>query len=758
MNIFVNFILILFIQGCQDIYNKLNYVINKKIENRDYVTIDLNKDCLRINLMWKKDTSSLIASLNIDFFDNIDKISLIEINCIDKCIEIIVKELEEKLSHEIKKTTASCIILNYFPLVYECIPIYRNVVIHLKKTNIIRKDKKLNHEIFYTCIIENNIIWNIVFKIIKFNNLESEYKHEIDFPLNFIRKNNNLFICFYINLENLVFFFEIDVKDLDVEKLFPYINIITSHTNETDKIISKIIHELYKKDKIYRICNSYTRGMTIYNRKKVVLIYRDFEIELNDDSLQIKQKSAKYNYSFKDDSNYNGIKSNIDDKCFLEFQDFFRKLYIVIEKDECSIGVEMFYRLIESYGKVLFFVNRILNNRGTILNIIFTHLLLANELIDNNELHKIILDDKLNDLRIIELQKTILEAFSNHSVLSCTMLMKICLFFDAERYINENDINNESIFGTLKKIGKLISLKDKNQTDSELNASDAKEKIDLLEIYQDAVSNHLDDIENFKNIVREYVFDMTSLFTGKMKNISENDINYIFNIRTEVTTTFNMEKKIIQSNNDTIRKKLQENYRKDEEKDKINQLNAIKSFKTQLIDKNFIEEDIQHYKNKVKRIIYKNVITKFKKQLNEVVDFTDIEITSKFFINFKYEIFNIIERMMEYDDIIKETVNLILIVDKDFINNFKIDKNLNQKLKFYINENIRKHSKTIFPAALIQVFESNFTNDKNFKIKCAKKLDYIQSVLNSEDILFLYNESGKKLLKDLLAVLETKKI
>ncbi|WUR03542.1 uncharacterized protein VNE69_05133 [Vairimorpha necatrix] len=716
-----------FVKGANIFYNELSSVINKQAENGDFIQINNEFEYLVIYFNFDTLNNEINAKLRIETFPwKINPvIEFIKISIADKSIEIIVTEFEDKLINELQEINPDRIILIYKQKYCEYSDKYKDIIKQFKNINDARKKLNIYHDITYEYITHEYGLW--ITAIYELSYELEKYKDHLrthKIPIYRYYNNDLTFLCFSIQLCNIYYLFEINIKDLNEKIFLESTEFKSSHTNETDLEISKYFHELYKYVNIDEL-NTYCETLSTFNKfDKFKLTDTGFELKIEDDKLCFIQNSVRYYYLLQ-----NGC--SLNEKCFEEFREINNK---IIKIFNC-----LKYAKCSSY-------NRIMNRPDTALNIIFSHLLLDQKLIEKNELNKIIKDKKTI--------RKLLKRLSNHRFLSTTFALKICIFLEAERYINEIDVYDKSIFGTLKKIGKLFQSKYNNKI------SCNNESVDLLKIYQEFLVHHLKDVKNFKNNVWTCIFGLTGLFTGLDKNIYAIDGDLFYFTKDYVLPYLEINENEVNKNAEIVRNKLVKRSQEDIKEENIRYLNSIK----------YVLDVVNEEKlniNYIKKILKKIDVTRYNEYLNEIKNEvmnkainTYEEMINDIFLN-EYQAKGLkeIENIFNYNEIIKELLKTIAFLDENMIKEYKneIQKKFTRQLRVYRKENIKVYCKNNLTKVIVELFESEFEDDIKIKKEKKQKFMKMKEVLGGKDILDILNKTGINLHKELIQKLEEKK-
>ncbi|WUR03930.1 uncharacterized protein VNE69_06243 [Vairimorpha necatrix] len=723
--------LILVIRGCKHVYDKLNEVIINKIENKDYGIIKRRNFFFEVLLGFDENDNILSIKLSIQL-SNIDirpKFKNIKVNCNYKSIDDIVKEIEHILFEAYKEKVVDSIILIYNLKFNESNYILKKIINNIKKENIVRKKRPFHSDICYVNIIENNALIAITSSKTKryFYYIENKIYDQCIQRENIKNSNiNSIWICIYI--DQIYYFFELDIKELGLENLY-FSNITKKvYDNENDDKVFQYLYELYLYANIENFDTCIGTFLPLCTINDVLIIGNNFTIELKNQEIVFLLDSGDYYYSFKE-------KTAKNIKILFEFQELLVKISMILKAEEKFKCVELFFRITENNIYLKLLVDRILFYSRTSLRIIFTHLLLIEKILDETELKKIIANEALSEKRKIQILKDTLRILLKYECLSSTYTMKICLFLEAEISMNEDDVISNSLFGTLKKIAKIIADKktQKNNFNELIETSD-KVQVDLLTIYEEIYILHIDNIKNMKEIVSEYVFQVILLFTESVHNIGVN----LSNKTDKVFTRSWINENEIEKNNDIIRKKLIDKSHEDKNIEKIKKILEIES-----------EKKLR----KALNTIQYHALNKFVKNLY------DDKIYMNFENNYKTQGYNLIDNVLIYDDKTRKLLNYSKINVENLINSFKNceKEKFYKRLKYYMKENLRRNVKPHFFYAMMEFFESEINNEICNNARHKINIENIKSKFSEYDVLELLNmDFGIKIHEVLIKSLENK--
>ncbi|WUR02084.1 uncharacterized protein VNE69_01025 [Vairimorpha necatrix] len=472
---FINFFIIQNIKSFCDAFTES---LKHKIINKDYCTLDNNLKYWRLWVHYNNDDNLIIGKINKDIVSYYDqKIeNTFTIECDNKSIELISREIEEN----IQKNNQIFLTDSIF-LVYEL----NDVVNYLLMKNLIKYIKDNNQkskEVYYEYILEYDEDIEPTFLIQKFNISFDDLRQIMTNKVYYvIRKNNKQYIRLVINRKKNYFFFEVDCD------VFDSISILTPEVYD-DKIMTSLI-ELYKfvdieKIKIYFADDIFE---TIYT--EFVIEYSGLRIEIYDTGILFRQ-AFRHDYYLL--SNNTNIDLNIiDERCHKEFKKLLQFICKIIEKK--FQGVELLYRLLENRNKVKDIILRILNSPGTALNIWVIQIskycgIIIDEDLNKHELNN---NEKINLATRITSELLIEDNFH-------LFLIKVCLFFEAEKIINESEGKEEFIFASLVNISRF---KFKNT-----------KYVALMELFEH-INPYIKVIRGFNMNVKRYLLPILSSFT-----------------------------------------------------------------------------------------------------------------------------------------------------------------------------------------------------------------------------------------------------
>ncbi|WUR03700.1 uncharacterized protein VNE69_06023 [Vairimorpha necatrix] len=744
--------------GSQKVYNKLHTILMNKIGTGDYNMINLEKKYLRIYLTYDQNTHELIVDIlnetHCSYFDK--SVKSIKIFCNNRSTSSIVREFKTKLLYEYKKSSEDRIVLIYNFIFFEYNRSFSSIINLLKKINTEMEELETKDDNKYEYILASNELWAENFFYIK------KYSRDwygrpvfVEVPLKYLQKKDISYICFCINLKYFYYFFEVDINEFRVRDFFSSIISRTYPSEEIDQKIRNNIIGLYNIIDIGIIKTSTIVFWPICEGKKISFIDKKYNVEIKNEKVRFIHEYGIYVYQSENFVISNDAKTIINEECFAEFHDFFRKISSMSDKEKIK-SFEMFFVLIESENKLEYLFDKILNRPGSALNIVFAHLLLIETIIHEEELNKIIGSVQIVETRKMEITRDFVEKISKYRYKPSFITIKICLFLEAERFMNEKNLIDESLFDSLVTIGNLL----KSKSTSKLYE---KNNLDLITLFGEISEFYLEDINIFKNKVIEEIFKITSLFTG-LENNKYEIINRLYT-RTEVIDNFGFAQNEVKIVNDAISNVLLEKVREDEKIENIEKLKKVISFyKSNNRDKT--HEKIQSFREAIKQTLRKLIRSKLEALINKIEDIAldkriDIVYNKTVSATIKNDIktrgIQIIENIFTCDNILDDITNQIFSIDKNVISDFINE----EKTKFMVelkekwDDQIIIIAKKQFHEVLMQSFKSNFSDDANIKAKNESKLERLNEILSDKERIDMTSpETGIQLHDNLILAMK----
>ncbi|WUR03575.1 uncharacterized protein VNE69_05164 [Vairimorpha necatrix] len=736
MKIFTYLSVLFFTRECQHVYNKLNTAIINKIDEGDYCTINLEKRYMIVYL--SEDYLSSGTELDI-------KIKIYNSNNELKCHTIKIKqgykepkdlfhEIEDNILNAHIKYNPNHIILIYSKEKFRSSEIFKKIIMLLKEANNKIKENFFKPDFYYTYIIRSDFLWGRMFEKIRDFSIDGN-DEPIKIPVIYVRRKDKdvkrrINLC--IRAEKIFYFFEINLQELDPEKLVSLFEWKSSYVNNPEKKIGTYFYDLHKLVYVSEI-DTRPSCFWICTSKKITMAKTKFKIFMLKDKIKFKQKAGDFIYSLNTNSNVNSTTMIIKNEIFTEFKEIFKEISVIENEDIIVKSIGMLYKVMEKGNKLLFLLGRILSRPGAALNIIFAHFLLHHGIIDGNELNKIIGKDEQAEFNKTQLLEKILKHTPNF------YSIKFCLLLEFERYINENDVKHDKIFSTFIKIWDLIRLKEQNQSKSSIDPYKklGKDNIYVTKLYYEVLGWHNIDIKEFKYDVWLHILKLATLFTESENNYCECKWVKCDTIKNDIITNYKLKKNDILQNNELIRAKLLGSTRKDSEKEKS--MKIIQKIH-KLIQRVSLNKILTVDSNKeVKNIFYDKVSLKFEKELREEG------------IKAMEEIYNNLR--------IKVLFRKIEIVNPNLVNEYKNKEieNFFHKLNLNIKANIERSCVSELPKIVKTLLECEIKNNKTLKARHQLSIKKIRKKLPIKKKLHIFNEvSGIKLHDESVKVIEDK--
>ncbi|WUR03727.1 uncharacterized protein VNE69_06048 [Vairimorpha necatrix] len=471
----MNFFKFFFKTNYLNIYDALNISLRHKAENKDYYMLDFDAQYWRVWIHYSNEDNIIIGQITEDptstYSTKVKKTFYID--CDNKSIKLISMELEDNV-----KNCNRIFLTDYKLLVYEREDILnyslmKNLIEHIRNTN--QKFK----EVHYEYILEFDNDTSPIFLITKFDIPYNEFEiNMINQPFYIIQKNNTKYIRITINLRNFYFLFEINCEDI-----FSALKSLPEHNDD----LSKYILELYKfvdidSNKKFSKNDNFVPYFTDF-----IISYGGLKLETKQDEIVFSQTFCSETYFFEDNSNEC---THVSDKiCYDEFRKILE--FICKIKVKKFQGAELLYRLLKKHNKIELILLRILNS-VTGLNIFFLQL---GNLLEVLELDVTRNREKYNTDKNNFVKRIAYLLSSNHSF--PFYLIKICLFLEVEKMLNESEIENDTILTTLYRINLLLSQNN--------------EFVDLMNVY-DFISLYMEETRKFNIDFEEYALKTASLF------------------------------------------------------------------------------------------------------------------------------------------------------------------------------------------------------------------------------------------------------
>ncbi|WUR05219.1 uncharacterized protein VNE69_12204 [Vairimorpha necatrix] len=646
MNIIKFFVVIWFVKSNINIYNKINGIILKQIENRKYTVFNLNKKYTQIQITCSENNKKLCCLLVNNIFNETisNEFGYIIIDYANKSTYNIIEEIEQFIK-KIKSTlNIDSIVLLYRQSKYrQSNRIVKKIIEKLNQINDERRIKKKGTEIYYENIcVRGCFLHNILEKKRKYNSKNESKVQDPEPTLSYSRKedDNSYYFRLCIVIKNMCYLFEFDINELENKELNILVKIDAENMCYYDAKILKKLYEIFNVNDLYHIeARGEIRCLEITPNKIEKIMPKKFKIEVHLDSISFFDGYTKNSVYLKNESNKDdGEKKFINNNFFDEIKKILEKINFIANTKDYKC-VEFFYRLLKNYNKVKFLIMRIMNKQRSALKLIFNFIIKHMYIVEEDELDyttgEIIFRSNNEEDNKNKIINKLSYRLSGLQFLDC-YLIKICLLLAAEEYINKKNINNEYIWKSLIDINKCIQ----GKNNEKISRADRKSRcINIVKIIKEAENYHINNIIKYKNEVLKNVCKMTSLFTGLAS--SRFVYEYIKEdfIRNEICENFQLDGNEIEEKANIIKNNLQKNTDEDEEYEKKRKLkeqetkkiremlknssldydlNIIKSNPLEEELKDIFDEDIRtYYENeqiKKGKIIIENIFNEFIKK------------------------------------------------------------------------------------------------------------------------------------------------
>ncbi|WUR03080.1 putative ribosome hibernation promotion factor [Vairimorpha necatrix] len=692
MNISNFFWGILAVQGNKLAYNKIKDKLLEVIENKDYISTDptLNYNFVHI-FNYKHEEKKCMIKVRLSIW-NKDEYTYhdLHIDCKNKLINDIIDEIEDICIFLLNYPSNNPIILSYEESELNTLInldnsfTIKNVIDYIKQRNDLRKD---GYEIYYEniCMI-NSMLEKVIHRYEIFNLTLFKPESSIDVILKYVTLLEHT-IRFYLKIDNKHVLFEFCIEDL-----FDLAAIKIKSKNYVDILILKKIIELSKLscdnfNSFY--IKEYTLPITCTaNSIEILGEGHALNLEIYSDKIIFKEDDKKYVYYVRNKASYNCIER----ECQLELIEIL-KVFDAMNNSKNIKGVILIFNLLKDNNKILFLIEKIINQKGSGLNILFKFLFFINDSICKDLLNFMPTTDGLCESHYVDLSKFFYEHLS--AIPGPKLyLIQICILIETERYINENDVSEDIIFRTFKDIISLLKIENNNQ-----------------------------------------ICGITSLFVGLDENIH---LKHDSGLLTEncIIEDLKLDKNEIRINNEIIRSKLLINNKEDKKHENIRN---IKKKEMEIAIK--ILEDCLTTKD-LPEILESALYT------NMECFFNDVAISS-----FEKELIDkskdVIDKIFNNSLLLKNTneeIRRYLLV--------RTKKEYNTSIKCYIKENIKKNKTKYLHEVLIKLLENEFEDVTNKKTICEKNYNHIRSTLQEKCIIRIFNEESEKLHDDLIKILK----
>ncbi|WUR03405.1 uncharacterized protein VNE69_05002 [Vairimorpha necatrix] len=706
MNIIKFFVVIWFVKSNINIYNKINGIIIKQIENRKYTVFNLNKKYTQIQITCNENNKNLCCLLVNNILNETisNEFGYIIIDYANKSTYNIIEEIEKF----IKKIT-STLNIDYILLSYSQYEYRESNSIEVKKKGI---------EIYYeNSYAADGYFDKILLEMEKFY-LKNEHKfREQESTISYRRNEDD--ISYYFRLcviiHNMCYLFKFDINDLDNKELNTFAEVNTRNIGHHDAKILKKLYGIFNVNDLYHIeARGEIRCLEISRNKIEKIMPKKFKIEVHLDSISFFDGYTKNSVYLKNESNKDdGEKKFINNNFFDEIKKILEKInFIANTKDY----------------KFEFLIMRIMNKQETALKLIFNFIIKHMYIVEEDELDyttgEIIFRSNNEEDNKNKIINKLSYRLSGLQFSDC-YLIKICLLLDAEEYINKKNINNEYIWESLIDINEYI----REKNNEKISRSDGKSRcISILKIIKEAENYHINNIIKYKNEVLKNVCKMTSLFTGLASSrFVYEDIKEDF-IRNEICENFQLDGNEIEEKANIIKNNLQKNTDEDEEYEKKRKemlKNSSLDYDLNIIKSNPLEEELKDIFDEDIRTYYENEQIKKGKIIIE----------------------NIFNEFLKKNEIQEESIN-------DYKN--EIEDDFLQILRNNIEVRLRKQASIELPKAFNNLFKSEMKICHVEKVKLRKIFQNVKMMLDETIILEILNKTeGIKMHESFTKALDT---
>ncbi|WUR05015.1 uncharacterized protein VNE69_11178 [Vairimorpha necatrix] len=473
MKIVKMFFAVIFSKKNQILFEKITEKFMEKIQNNDYVPFDVSNPNSSIILEARCNEKEIVFNIEgLHFNDtnlsplasNKSKLSSFHIVHDKKSIDNIIDELEMNLGNILYNPSEYFLVFLYKFIDVIRFPIMKLLQEKIKKFRHVKRVKD-NGFVFYYKITGrlSGPLTNIIIFIKSCNdpsNIEI-MKSSLYYYKNGSEDNYCIGLSFEAN--NIRYFFEFSVSELVC-----LVDIELNAESKRDKHILEKIHGIIKFSYLnfYMISKPKYALQKQFDNENITIIINDnpiFEIKMDSKKKNVIVVNIHYdpceNVQVKDLKETFQIRNCSDE---------FNKILVRYNNIRNFCVITMFYRLFEFNFLIGFLIERILNKADTSISIILTHLFLRKKIIDK-KIYNEIRDKEGFKISKIDLPEKLLSCFNN-STKEEMRLIAYCLILEAEKYINENDINEDNLFGKIKYIADVIT-DENNKNISEANCS-----------------------------------------------------------------------------------------------------------------------------------------------------------------------------------------------------------------------------------------------------------------------------------------------
>ncbi|WUR03550.1 uncharacterized protein VNE69_05139 [Vairimorpha necatrix] len=261
-----------------------------------------------------------------------------------------------------------------------------------------------------------------------------------------------------------------------------------------------------------------------------------------------------------------------------------------------------------------------------------------------------------------------------------------------------NNVSNDPMFDTFKKIGKLINSKEDLKRN--VRNSAIKKRVDLTKIYGEFLKCHLNEIKIHRNKIYKLIVQLSNLIADLDENSYEIRYRNIYKKKQEALSFFKINENELDINNDIIKS---ERIHDDPDNKKV--IDAYeKEFKKRVLDilKDINEPIFYHATRKIINCAYNK----------DVENLYDEEISTKFEREIREKGMQEIDYIFKDNNIIKELEIFVNTFDRNTITEYKNKLKLDfcRELKINIFENVKICRLYKLQKVLQKVFENESEN------------------------------------------------
>ncbi|WUR03666.1 uncharacterized protein VNE69_05255 [Vairimorpha necatrix] len=661
MKIIQALLTIVFVHAYMFVYKNVKKTFTRKIYKKDFLMIHHSKSYLRVMIDFDAENNIIRGNIKKDMSQSENQFSK---DFFIKCVEIpdisnIALEIENHLKKTGKILKTDFIILVYNPHDYINYNFMKKLIKNIKKSNSEKNRNPTN--LHYEYILERNSDFEKILSRGKFDkNHDNKEFGNFDVPICHVRRNYMNYVIFSIDIMNICYIFKINYNEIDAKSLYRSFLASKLSNNNHYKDLQRELYLLHnfinKNERNLHLQSSAlkcTDSSVKFENKSFIKFYKE------NGKIIFTQRGGNYVYPSKKKF----YQKFVIEEFIEEFRSILKKISD-IQNGQDFIKVELFIKLLVKKDKIKTILNNILNKPKSAINLIFIHLLFFDRVINESELKQLRKNRSFNEKRRT-ISNVLKNKLSNQKELNSQPardMLKLCIFIEADTFLNENNLKFEPPFYKLREIGKQVLKHEPKQVECNKINLLIKKKINLMRIY-DKVYHHLDDIIKLNDDFAKILSEIICLFKGNNNyTYYINEVNYKGNLN-EIVKLYEFNKNDIERNNKEILNKL-EKYSNDEKIKKIIEIIQKSSLKEKLA--RIIIESKNKYQNTTideKEIIMSELLEKGNKEIEKT--FIDKEIKKH------QTIYN--------EDLIKKYKN-------------ELKAEFKEKIILILNENIRKTS------------------------------------------------------------------